>query len=298
VLYSHTSEHRVLIPWNIIAGKSQAPNQYRVLVPFITKFVDDIFIHNQEKSDKIVIFLSIWSAYVTAGILFYRSSHWIPTSLLGLLALLGCFIIGMQWKYRQEFFEVTLVSLTLLIVTSVRNVRVMYILLAFVTLLGSLNRETFFFCVTAVIVYIVWQYKIKRQFIYIHVIGIIILLTIFIISYVGPRWYYGLSPYHCSYWVYNHNFVNLKNFTSPYSILHLGAGLLFAYFATVIRGNRYYIVFILGYAIPMFLVAVFISSFSEHRVFYPLMVMLVASMLGFLPRRKQAKHDIEKSASA
>jgi len=290
-LYSHTADHRVLVPAKIIAGESQAPNQYRILTPLLYKALDSKLIHNPELSDRIVIFLSILACYVAAGALFYRSSRSMTTTLLGLLALLGCFSFGMIWKYRQEFFEVALVSTALLTVISVRKIRLMYLLLMLMVLLGSLNRETYVFCITAIATHIIYHRVIgNREKVSKHITGIAVLFAAFAVCYIAPRWYYGLSHYHCPFWTYEGNLENLKAFfTSSYNLGHLGAGLLFAYIATTTQGNRRYLAFIAGYAVPMFFVSSFISLFSEHRVFYPLMTLLLASMLGFSAEKKQAE---------
>jgi len=288
VLYLRTINQHVLSPANIIAGKSQAPNQYRVLAPLLYEALDKV-IHNPAKSDHIVIFLSILAAYVAAGALFYRSSRSMPVTALGLLALLGCFSLGMLYKYRQEFFEVALVSVALLVVVSVRRSRVMYPLLALVTLLGTLNRETYAFCVSAIAAQVLWQrVTVNREPAAKHIMGIIALVAVFVVGYIGPRWYFGLLKYHCRVWTYPQNIENLMDIASAYHLGYIGAGLVFAYLATVIKGNRWYVAFIVGYAAPMLVVVSATSRFGEHRIFYPLMVLLVASMLKFSFKTEQA----------
>ena len=278
-----TREMGVASPANIIAGKSQAPNQYRVLGPLLWQALDKLLLHDPVASDRAVIFISILAAYLAAGALFYRSSHSMPITMLGLLALLGSFVFGMAFKYRQEFFETAFVSVALLTVTSSRRIGPMYAVLSFCTLLGSLNRETYVFCIMATAVYVVWHRVLaNKEPLREHLFGILALGAIYVLCFVGPRWYFGLSHYHCAFWTYEANIRNLMRFTHPYNLGHLGAGLLFAYLTTVLLGNRWYAAFVWGYAVPMLLVATVISSFSEHRVFYPLMTLMIASMLGFL----------------
>ena len=285
-LYSKTEDRKVLQPANIISGYSKAPNQYRVLVPLIYRFVNLYLGIDPARSDRAVIFLSILAAYVAAGALFYRSSGSLGTMMLASLALLGCFCLGMVYKSRQEFFEVAFVSAALLVITSVPRTWVMYCLLAAITLLGSLNRETYVFCITGVTAHIVWQQRSSSTpRWWPHVAGLAALSLISAFSYVGPRWFYGPADYHGAFWRYTNNLRNLRSVTNPFNLLHLGAGVLFAYLATVALGNRKYLPFILGYAFPMLCVASLISCFGEHRVFYPLMALLLGSIVGFAAER-------------
>jgi len=158
-LYLKTLYHQVLEPERIMAGTSQAPNQYRVLPAFLITLLNEVLLHDLKRSDHAVVFCSILMAYVESGALF-----WISSRLHTLLSI-----------------------------------------------------------------------------------------------------------------------------TNPANVLYIGAGVIFAYLATVACGNREYIPFILGYAVPLLFVSAFISSFSEHRVFYPLMVMLVAAMVRYADREDYRK---------
>jgi hypothetical protein len=278
-LYQKTTDHRVLEPQRIMSGMSQAPNQYRILAPALCLLVDKMLLHDPGHSDHAVVFFSILFAYVAAFALFYVSSRSIPISILASLALLGCFSFGMMWKYRQEFFEVGFVSLTLIAATRIRHVGRMYFVIAMLTVLGSLNRETFIFCIMGVAVHAIGnRIMIQKESGRLHLRGVSILLAIFAICYVGLRWHFGLSHYHSKFWTYQDNLQNILSISSPFNILYLGGGIAFAYLATVALGNKEYSFFILGYAVPMLLIATFISQFSEHRVFYPLMVLFAASI--------------------
>jgi len=284
--YSSTRDHRVLRPENIIQGKSQAPNQYRILAPLLTLFLNRTLISDFDRSDQLIIFLSIIICYITAGILFYRSSGSVPLTMLALLALMGSFSSGMLWKYRQEFFEVAATVSALLVIQSIRNKSSMYCFLGLITLVGSLNRETFVFCLTGITTHIIWNRILgQKEKPSGHIIGIAIQFAIFSICFFGLRWYFGLSEYHCEFWQYQINLENMRNFFQPGNLLHLGAGIIFAYLTTIVLGNREYLAFIIGYSIPMLSIAWMISSFYEHRVFYPLMALLIASIVRFTMKK-------------
>lgn len=295
-LYMETEDHKVINPENIISGHSQAPNQYRILAPLLYEILNKTLIHNSTTSDHIVIFVSILTAYLSAGILFYKSSLGsLTVSGLSLLALLGCFSFGMEWKYRQEFFEVTFVSLSLLTVLSVQKTQLLYSFLAVITFFGSLNRETYIFCLIAVTSHILWnRVAINKEPLSQHIIALAGLFSVFSFCFLGTRLHYGLSEYHSAFWMYKGNIQNLATFTSPYSLTHMGAGVLFAYITTVVLGNREYFAFVLGYGLPLLLVSGFISSFYEHRVFYPLILLFLASMVSFSFKAERA--NLNKSS--
>jgi hypothetical protein len=286
-MYLKTEDHRVLDPKNIIAGASQAPNQYRVLSPILSEILDRLILHNARRSDHAVIFLSILLAYAATMALFYKASGSVTVTLLALLALLGCFSFGMEFKYRQEFFEVAFVAGALLAVLLIRRLPALYAVLAVLTLFGSLNRETFAFCLSGVAVHVAWERIRKNAEAWrSHLAGFLSLCAVFALCYFGVRWHFGPSPYYCEFWQYTANINNALRIANPHNIFYIGAGLACAFVATLTLGNRAYLPFILGYAVPMFVATFLVSSFSEHRVFYPVMALLIASMVHFSSKEK------------
>jgi hypothetical protein len=288
-LYSRTSDAYFLRPDNILAGRSEAPNQYRVLVPLLNGLLWRAGHLDAEKSDRLVILASIVLCYLAAGALFLKSSGSVPAAMLALVALLGSFAFGMTWRYRQEFFDVAFVSLFFLILIAGRPKGWTYVLLAVITALGALNRETFGFCITGMVAHL-WS---KREgtgkgSALLDAAGVLVLSVIFAVVFVGVRRHFGLASYQGGIWTFHGNELNLRTVLEPHDALYMGSGLLLVYLTTLALGNREYLAFILGYGIPMLLVAFFISRYNEHRIFYPLMVFLIASIIRFLTRREPA----------
>ena len=288
-LYSRTSDAYMLRPDNILAGFSEAPNQYRILVPLLNGLLWRTGHFNAERSDRVVILASIVLCYLAAGALFLKSSGSVPAAMLALVALLGSFAFGMTFKYRQEFFDVAFVSLFFLILIRGRPRGWTCILLAIITALGALNRETFAFCITGMIAHL-WSSRreMGKGSALRDASGVLVLCLIFVAVFVGVRNHFGLASYQGGFWTFHGNIRNLKALFEPHNALYMGSGLLLVYVATLALGNRHYLAFILGYGIPMLLVAFFISRYYEHRIFYPLMVFLTASIIGFLMKREPA----------
>lgn len=282
-LYVAAEDHSVLRPENILEGKSQAPNQYRILAPLLIHALDGAVLHDAERSDRAVIFISILLAYIATGALFYKTSGSTILSMLALLALLGCFALGMTWKYRQEFFETAFVASSLLVLLSMKRLTPRFFFLAVLTLLGSLNRETFFFCLTGIAAHVFTQrtateLTLRRK----EWLGLALLFVVFGCCTIGVRWYYGMSDYHGPLWMAGANVHNLLSLKSANHFLFMGGGVLFIFIMTVLKGNRMHLPFIVGYGVPLLLTAFFISSFDEHRIFYPLMMLMISSIVGFV----------------
>lgn len=270
VRYQGTYEHPLVEPQNIISGQSQAPHQYRVLPALLFSAIDRVVGHTR-LSDKIVQAASILFCYGTALLLFFRASRSLPLAMLALLALFGSFSSGMQWKHRTEFFETGLVAL-LMHLTHAAKVR--WPQLGAVTLLGSLNRETFLLALVGTAAEVLRPPGRRAM--------LLRIATLFVIggaALVTVRIYYGFSAYHVDFWRYADN---LRSFGSLYgNMFGIGAGLLLVYAFTVAQGNREYLPFTVGYA-ATFLVASFLASnWLEQRIFFPLYPVCLASVLKF-----------------
>ncbi|HVO76709.1 MAG TPA: hypothetical protein VMT60_01865, partial [Candidatus Bathyarchaeia archaeon] len=74
-LYSKTSDVYALRPDNILSGLSEAPNQYRILVPLLNRLLRSGGHLGRDESDRLVILASIILCYAAAGALFYKSSR-------------------------------------------------------------------------------------------------------------------------------------------------------------------------------------------------------------------------------
>jgi hypothetical protein len=284
-LYSKTSDSYLTHPGDILAGRSKAPNQYRLLVPLLWRLLQSTGLFSPDRSDRIIVFSSILFCYIASGALFYRSSRSMPLTMLSLVALLGSFSYGMLWKYRQEFFEVGFVSLFFLII--MRPTIWKYLLLSLITALGALNRETFVFCITGMAVHAVWRGRAtsERKTLARDALAVLVMLIIYLAVFIGVRYHYGLSNYQGAFWRFGSNISNLQRYNHAQNALWLGAGMLLAYGASLALGNREYLPFIAGFGIPMLTAALFISSYNEHRIFYPLMALFIASILRFASRK-------------
>ena len=109
-------------------------------------------------------------------------------------------------------------------------------------------------------------------------LGLVSSLLIYCAVFFLLRWYFGISSYHCSFWMYVKNMDGALKPYLPFSIWHVGSGLMFLYVVSLIAGNRLYIGFILGYLLPLLVVSFFISNQGEHRIFYPVYPLLILSI--------------------
>lgn len=281
VLYSRTHDHPTLNPENILTGRSQAPNQYRILVPLLYGALRNSLDLEPASADFVVLAGSILFCFAATGALFVRTGGSPALAAVGQVAVIGACTLGMFWKARQEFFEMGVVSLTLLVLLRSASTRATYAWLCLLTLLGSLNRETHIFCLIAVSTHIVLEHHADRRLDRLrwHAGPQTLLYAIYAATFVGVRWRFGLSPYDSELWTWRRNLENLTSIAHPNHVLYLGSGVLVAWLASWIRGNRALAPFIIGYSAPLFAVGFFITNFYEHRVFYPLMPLLIASLL-------------------
>lgn len=280
--YAKTMDHRVNVPANILVGESQAPNQYRVLFPLAYWCVKK-FTGNNTTADKVVIFVSIFFCYVVCGILFVSDTRSGTTTMICLLALYGALVSGFEWKYRQEFFETAFVTAAAILAEKQRP---NWLLFCGITLFASLNRETWIFAIVAT--YVVRRSYAPESHTWSHlerhdIVGILASLAVYVTCFVTTRMYFGLSEYHCEFWMYKANLlVPVMPFYQPTtfgcSVWGIGSGLIWIYLASLMAGNRSHFRFISGYCVPLLIVSFFIADWTEHRIFYSMYpVMLSAS---------------------
>jgi hypothetical protein len=280
--YRTTQEHHVLYPQNILAGLSQAPNQYRVLAPLLYFATSRVF-KDPQTADEAVILLSILFCYTATFILFYTASQSLLLTLVFQLALLGAFVGGMAFKYRQEFFEAGFVSLVMFLAY---RKKVLWWAIYIITILGSLNRETFIFALIALTLCLFFRESNWRTFLRDYAKKLVPLFLIYVLIYVGTRYYYGPSPYHGDGFMLFFNLRTIPRLNASANIVYVGGGVLFLFILSLIEGNRAYLHFILGYVIPLLVVSLFISNWYEHRIFYGVYPLIFAHVLHSLSQVK------------
>jgi len=292
MLYMKTTPHEETDLERILSGESLAPNQYRVLAPLCywaaVRITDDARI-----SRRAVTYASIVFCFLAAGALFYSVTASLVLTMVAEIALLGGFAFGMWWKYRQEFFGVGFVSLALLLYSTVRRTKLKYALLAVVTLLATLNRETFLFVWVGVSAD-VWSRRRQSPGVNGEWWGVAALGVVYVVAFLLPRLYFGWVPYYGDVLMIRANVANVVRIADPYNGLHMGAGILWIYLLTLLMGNARFRPFLLGYLGSFLVVALFLSTYSEHRIFYPLMAVMIASIIGFVRDQSRAA-QISKS---
>ena len=153
--------------------------------------------------------------------------------------------------------------------------------LGLITVLGALNRETFLFSLIGVATCSIFSHDFdkssskKRKLVLVS--G---LFLIYFATFGGLRIFYGVSSYHSQLWTYS---INIAHITTKLlwrgNVLYMGGGVLLVYLASLLKGNRAYIHFILGYLLPFLFVSFFVSLWEEQRVFYPIYPLIFASVL-------------------
>jgi len=287
-LYRSTADHPLLQPWNIIAGKSRAPYQYRVLEAVAYWVVKNSLALDSVRADNLVVVGSMAFCLGSTGLLYYRSSRSWTMASLAQLALLGSFTFGMVTRARQEFFEVALVCAALSTLLELKSQPRMYALLALITALGSLNRETFVCALCAIFAHVLWRRRVAplpKPALRAEALGLAVLTATFVGVTVGLRAYFGLSSYAVPFWMLRNNLRVSMRLGSPGHVLNMGSGTLAAFLASLSAGNREYLPFVIGYSVPLLLLASLAANLSEHRIFYPMMALMVASMTRFSRRQ-------------
>lgn len=286
-LYARCPDNVVHNPTVILDGHSLAPNQYRVLVPLLHHAVDALWFRNPPKADRVVVYVCILICFSVFGYMVYSETGSTPAACIAMLAFLGCLPIGMMARYRQEWVEVPCVCLAVMLATRKTVGWRTYGALALVTVVGVLNRETFAFCLFGVASTVFWEHM-RRDWrrTWPHVLGLLLLALVAAACYAAPRIVFGLRPYHCKFWVIGNNWNSLPDITNSRHILHMGSGLLLAYGVTLLHGARWNTPFMVGYLVPFVIVDTLISSFTEHRVFYPIMALFLVTIVQHItPRR-------------
>lgn len=285
-LYLRTIDAPVIDIRNIAAGRSQAPNQYRVLAPLL--FAAARGAMPEKWADAVVILVSLLFCFTATWLLFGLASTSAPLKMVFQLALLGAFAGGVVFKYRDSFFEVGFAALTMWLAY---RKKISWPALVLVTALGSLNRETYLFSLTALSSKFFFDDAGGKlgAFLKSYAPKLAALCLVYAAAYVGTRYYFGLSPYSSDVFMLATNLKTAVNLSHTGSFIYAGGGLLFLFAYSLADGSRAFLPFVLGYVASLLLVSLLISNWSEHRIFFAAYPLVLAHVLSWLsPRRADA----------
>lgn len=231
-MYQTTRDYPFFTPENILAGESQNPHQYRVLFSYSYAVLNKLVFNDKELADRMAQLLSILVFYVAVASLLIKVTGSPQKTMIGLLMLLGALSLGMVNKTRNEFYEMAFLALFFREI--IRGNERWWIMIL-LTILGSLNRETYAFILIAYTIHL-WSeasYSLnslirKKEF-----INLLLMSAIFIAVFIGLRSYYGLTSYQTDFWTWRLNLDYLSNLKTPLHIWSMGAGLLIIYLGTI-----------------------------------------------------------------
>jgi hypothetical protein len=272
-------------PSSVLTGNSLAPGQYRLLTPFVC-FLIDKMLNNPILSYRTTLYLSILFSFTVCFVLFFqevvrlgfKAKEALGLSMILSLALLGCFQSGFLLQYCQEFWETGFLVLCFIVVDrDCPN----YFVLVMITLLGSLNRETWIFTIGACLIMRVFYNGSILNFIKnkSDLLGMLACLVTYFLIFFLARWFYGLKPYFCDFWLFKSNL--LMFMPHVFCIWTLGTGLFLIWILSVVFGNRDKIYFIIGYLLPFLTISFFIASWYEHRIFFAVYPILLSASFNY-----------------
>ena len=270
-------------PDTIMAGKSLAPHQYRVLYPLMWYGLSQTLDGGQ--ADKILLFLTIVGCYSIMLVVYHALMRNLPLACLGLLAFLGACMHPYQFQFRDTFLEVGLVTLAFYLQTRVERSPGAWNWLALISIAGTLNRETWIFVVSGCFlaqcrrgVRALWSTPAGRHALAgVFKMGLATVLTI-----LASRLVWGMVPLYCDLWTWRENLPHILFWTYPaitigHGIWGVGAGVFLVYLLTLLTGNRQQLFFIAGYLLPLLVVSfLFVARWIESRTFFPAFAIVIA----------------------
>ncbi|APR81845.1 Hypothetical protein A7982_07194 [Minicystis rosea] len=273
--------HRVLDPWNILAGGSLAPNQYRVLAPLLCALLKPL-VGGAHEADELVQILAILGCNTALVALLLRETGKLELACVGLVAFFGAAANTMAWRNRETFLEALFALIGFALVVRPRP---RWVAFAFVSVLGTLNRETWAFVLFAAVASRVAAAGGLRRLPRADVIGLASAAALALATFVGVRAHFGLRPYHTEVWMMGTNISNIALWREPDLVLAkgiwtLGSGLGLAYLLSLSHGARRHLPFVIGFAVPALVVSFFLASWFEPRIFTALYPLLIIALLG------------------
>lgn len=283
-------------PWTIVAGDSLAPHQYRVVYPFIWDFLSSWV--EPMVADKILLFATIVACYSVLLAIYRKLMGDMMLACLGALAFLGTCMHPYQFQFRDTFLEVMMITLAFYLQSrAIASEPRLWLMLAVLSVLGTLNRETWLFVLTGTFLALfqngirpVWQTK--RGVI--NLVGWLGMVVASGLSVLSTRIIWGIRPLYCNLWTWDENIMQLFfwrdwGLAFGHGIWGVGAGVVLIYVMTLLRGNSHHRLFIIGYLGPLLLVSFFVvARWIESRTFFPSFAILIA-VIGMHIRDANAK---------
>jgi hypothetical protein len=209
---------------------------------------------------------------------------------LSLLAFHAACTHPYQFQFRDTFIEVALIAVALQLVPPL-NAKGSWKWLAVVSVLGTLNRETWAFVLLAATAAACFEAGGARSLLRAPaqrpaVLGLLASALISLAVFLGVRWLIGPRPYYCKLWPWNENmahilFWKMPDFAFGHGIWAAGAGVFVLWLLSVLMGNRNFLPFITGYLIP-YLPATFLwARWMESRIFFPIFAIMIASLAAY-----------------
>lgn len=272
-------------PDTIMAGKSLAPHQYRVLYPLMWAGLSRVLDGGQ--ADKALLFLTIVGCYAVMLFAYHKLMRSLPLACLGLLAFLGACMHPYQFQFRDTFLEVGLVSLAFYLQTRADRSPGVWNWLALISVAGTLNRETWIFVVSGCFlaqchrsVRALWTTPEGRT----AVAGVVKMGAATVLTVLASRLVWGMVPLYCDLWTWRENLPHILFWTYPaitigHGIWGVGAGVFLVYLLTLLDGNRHQRLFIAGYLLPLLVVSfITVARWIESRTFFPAFAVIVAAI--------------------
>ncbi len=277
-------------PDQIMAGTSYAPDQYRILYPLMWKGLSTVM--EGKRADSIMLFLTIIFCF-SAIFRVYQAET--GNDILAGLALLAFFGTCMNWYYylyRDTFLEIGLVALAFPLIMKLGTGEKIAWPLALLSLLGGLARESWAFIISGMAVASIVQagglrnlirapnWRETRKALWLSAAA-------FLLAYISVRFYYGYRPYAVRFWTWPLNINQFLFWSQPiyifkYGIWNAGNGILLIFILSLLKGNRNYLPFILGYLVPFAVAGFLFARMYETRIYFPLFFMMIASLAKYL----------------
>ena len=279
-------------PNTILSGNSLAPDQYRVLYPLLWKTVSLVL--GEQDGDKGLLFVSILFCYVVLYEAFVSGGLSGLSACLFLLAFYGTTHSWYHYFYRDTFLEVALVVLAYRIQAAMQEGRNWGNRLALLSVAGIMNRESWVFVLTGVVcgfmgkaggvssLFRAPEAVVLRK-------GLVKITTASVLAFVSVRLLYGFKPYFTSFWTLDENAYNLLFWKDVsgfigHGLWSAGAGILFLYVWSVLRGNRTGLLFIAGYVVPLLAASFLFGRCGETRIFFPAFAVILCSLASYVTK--------------
>ena len=290
-LYSSTLDAAQLMPDTIASGRALAPNQYRVLVPLLWRGAIGVGI-GAGAAERAIVAFSIVFCYAALAAVLYSVSRSVPIAALCLIAFYGAAASGFWFRNRDVFFDAAFTAIGMgLVVQS--NPR--WITYAVVSMLASLNRETWLFSLIAATLSRWSDAGGLRLFITRRrrdVLGLSAAAGVSLGTLAVVRGAYGLRPYHYALWQYATNLPLLLiagsfRSTIGQAIWFAGSGAFAVWLVFALAGAARYRAFVFGFMGSLLAVSFLISNWWETRIFIPAYAVLLVSISGGLALKRQ-----------